>query len=86
MEKKYSVTFTGFDTEEQARVFAQQYEGSGEQDNSWLEEHTDLDNAPVDRDKVDYAFPAVNGVIEVPLKMIYKETTHQNYNDSDLIS
>lgn len=80
-QAKFSVTFTGFDTEEQARVFAQWYSGSAEQDTSWLEEHTDLSSATIDSDKVDYSFPVVNGNIDVPLQMIYKETTHQNCND-----
>jgi hypothetical protein len=31
MEKEYSVTFKGFKTKKQARLFASWYEGSGEQ-------------------------------------------------------
>lgn len=36
----YTVTFTGFRTEEQAKAFAEWYDGSGEQDAAgWMEEN-----------------------------------------------
>lgn len=39
----YSVKFAGFETEHQAKTFAEWYSGQGEQDSScWLEEHSDI--------------------------------------------
>lgn len=77
MEKKYKVVFDGFETEEQAEIFADWYEGQGEQDiNSWLESSRDLKYITVDVDKVHKSggFKAndVNEVI-VPLKLSKKE-------------
>jgi hypothetical protein len=39
----FSVIFKGFETKEQAEVFAEWYSGSGEQAAAdWLEEHSDI--------------------------------------------
>jgi hypothetical protein len=46
MEKEFQVTFKGFKTAEQAKIFAEWYSGSGEQEvGLWLEEHSDIDSA-----------------------------------------
>jgi hypothetical protein len=43
MDKTFKVTFTGFETEEQAKTFADWFEGQGEQDASiWMEENSDI--------------------------------------------
>jgi hypothetical protein len=72
----FKVVFDGFETEEQAKAFADWYEGSGEQDSSnWLEVRSDLYCANVDMDKYHKqgGFKAVNGEIIVPLSL-YKQT------------
>jgi hypothetical protein len=48
----FKVVFEGFQTEQQAKAFAQWYEGSGEQDSGvWLEEYSDASGAYVDMQK-----------------------------------
>lgn len=45
----FTVTFKGFETLEQAKVFADWYEGQGEQQSDcWLEEHSDINFACVE--------------------------------------
>lgn len=72
--KKIRVIFDGFDTVEQAKAFADWYEGSAEQDTAWLEEHSDLSMAAVDMDRYHKqgGFGNNNGDIVVPLKLRYK--------------
>ena len=67
------VIFDGFETEEQAKAFAQWYEGQGEQESGvWLEEHTDLSYANVDMDKCGDFEPNEKNEIIVPLKLYKK--------------
>jgi len=60
----YSVKFTGFETEHQAKTFADWYSGQGEQQSGiWLEEHSDIIYA------ITESFsrkPDDNGEIQVP--------------------
>ena len=73
----FKVVFDGFETEEQAKAFADWYEGSGEQSSEiWLEENSDLYCVNVDMDKYHQqgGFKAnTNGEVIVPLDL-YKRT------------
>lgn len=72
----FKVVFDGFETEEQAKAFADWYEGSGEQESEmWLQASSDIYCANVDMDKYHKqgGFKAVNGEIIVPLSL-YKKT------------
>lgn len=67
----WSVTFTGFETKEQARCFADWYEGQGEQDAAyWLEENSDLAFASWD---TSVPFKIKDNSITVTLRLYYKE-------------
>jgi hypothetical protein len=73
----FKVVFDGFETEEQAKAFADWYEGSGEQDSEcWLQESkSGLNCAHVDMKKYheNGGFKAnVNGEITVPLTLYKK--------------
>jgi hypothetical protein len=48
----FKVVFSGFETEEQAKHFANWFEGQGEQDCSiWMEEHAKINAVNVDMSK-----------------------------------
>ncbi len=73
---KLSVTFTGFDTMEQATAFYDWYSGQGEQDASiWLVEASDLRYANIDSSKPEKITQAN---IECYVRLTYKEEENED--------